>query len=151
MKEYYKLCLFSPLWLPVVLGIVAVCLEALIGNAYDIFPGWISGFALTVIASFFYGGVQYGIALVIVWSRIDFERTGSWVVGVLWLPIIFTLIQTATMLPFMWPNLLSGRGPDGLGVIALLDLALGYGYVLVWLLGLALIRVFYKSRKVVVV
>ncbi|MDP4611622.1 MAG: hypothetical protein NWT02_10570 [Opitutales bacterium] len=148
MKRYFKICLWSPLWLPVVLGLAAYGLGSLFDGFLNHFPEWILFPAAIIVYSIVFGGLQYCIALYIVWTRIDFECTRSWIVGALWLPIIFAPIQIAGLL------LVAGWDLGGIEdfwsfmFIAAYDLALGYGYVLFWFIGLGLIRMFQKLRTV---
>ncbi len=148
MKLYFKLCLWMPLWLPALLLFLGYTVALIDSNAADALPDWFSMTLLVIAASVFFGGLQYCLALYIVWTRIDFESPRSWIVGILWLPILFTPIQVAGMLPFLWQDLANSRGWESLGGLGVFDLVLGYGYVLVWLVGYWLVRRVQNFRKV---
>lgn len=147
MKEYYKWCLFSPLWLPLLIGVIALIAEGLPGGAENFLPGWLVSLGALIIISIFYGGIQYTIALCIVWTRVDFERTRSWVAGVLWLPVIFTIIQVLSFLIIFGAFFRSFDDLKMLMVLGGLDLALGYGYAAVWLVGLGIFKFVQTFRK----
>ncbi len=140
MKRYFQICLFSPLWFPVLLGGLMALGYPLLDHFGAILPEWLVFAPVVVVYSLIFGGVQYFIALCIVWTRIDFERTRSWITGILWLPIIFTPIQFVGMLLVAWGDWNLQNGLGDLGWIVAYDLALGYGYVLCWLLGYWLLR-----------
>lgn len=147
MKRYFKLCLLSPLWLPAVVGLIALVTEGLLGGAEHILPQWLVFTGAIIGVSIFFGGIQYAIALYIVWTRIDFERTQSWIVGVLWLPIIFTILQMLGMVLVFFRELDNLADLKFVLWLGGFDLALGYGYVAVWFVGLGVIQVFKKRRQ----
>ncbi len=147
MKRYYKTCLLSPLWLPIVLGLVAFGLTSLFPGCAETFPHWMVFSAWILVCSIPFGGLQYCIALYLVWTRIDFECTRSWVVGALWLPVIFTPIQIVGLLLFTFPSVDRWEDLRAYAMLAAYDLVLGYAYVLLWFAGLGLIRVVQLFRK----
>lgn len=128
MKRYLKACLLSPLWFPFVALFVGVICNDLGDNI-------ISTLGFYLFFSLIYGGIQYLIAMVIVWRQIDFDQVATWIVWVLLLPLIFTLIQLITMIPFF----IESSGFEWLVYFGIFDLVFGYGYVMIWLLGCGLI------------
>lgn len=140
MKTYFKTCLWSPIWLPIVIGLLGLVLHAIARDLFDVLPNWLGAVGFIVVYSIVFGGIQYLITVVFLWAQIDFDDPRSWIKWILILPIIFTLVQVSTML------LIFGFGFRGLndfaslGILALIDLALGYAYVAVWLLGYGCIR-----------
>jgi len=140
MKTYFKLCLLSPLWFPALLFLFALINHAFFGGQDIRLPGWLTMTLFFVAFSIIYGGVQYLLTLLMVWSRIDFDNALSWVKVCLLLPLLFTIIQLGSML-VLFPHLMAdGTFSAGLGMFAGLDLAIGYGYVLVWFTGFGIIH-----------
>ena len=128
MKRYMKVCLWSPLWLPLLAWLPAMLIDQIANSALTTVAGYL-------FFSLIYGGIQYLIAMAIVWRQIDFEHVATWIVWVLLLPLIFTVIQLVTMLPFF----MGSSGIEWLYFLGLMDLVFGYGYVLLWLLGYGVI------------
>ena len=129
MKLYFRICLLSPIWLPLLICAPVFALKPESGYGC----GWLTWMAVYLGFSLMLGGVQYLIALVIVWRQIDFESVESILMGCLKLPLVFTPIQLIGMSLFLMTD-----GFEGLVVIfpmAAMDLLFGYGYVAVWLLG----------------
>ncbi|MDQ8207854.1 hypothetical protein QEH52_10055 [Coraliomargarita sp. SDUM461003] len=142
MKRYFKLCLWSPIWFPVVLGLIAYALESLTGDLYDTLPEWTVVIGFVVVLSVLYGGVQYLITIVFLWGRINFDDARSWVKYILMLPLIFTLVQVITMFVLIGWTAQRLNDLSWIGALALFDLVLGYAYVAVWLLGFMVIRAY---------
>jgi len=142
MKRYFKLCLWSPIWFPVVLGLIAYALESLTGDLYDTLPEWTVVVGFVVVLSVLYGGVQYLITIVFLWGRINFDDARSWVKYILMLPLIFTLVQVITMFVLIGWTAQRLNDLSWIGALALFDLVLGYAYVAVWLLGFMVIRAY---------
>lgn len=133
--------------MPLVVGCVALVTEGLFGGVGKVLPEWLVYVGAIIGISILYGGAQYAISLRIVWTRIDFEQTRSWIVGVLWLPIIFTIIQILSILVIFFAEFDSVNDLQFALLLGAFDLGLGYGYVATWLLGLGLIQLFRIYRK----
>jgi hypothetical protein len=133
--------------MPLLVGLIGLVTEGLLGGAHTLLPEWLAFTGAVIGISILYGGIQYAVALRIVWTRIDFERTGSWIVGVLWLPIIFTFIQVVSIAVIFAFQFSKVSDLQFLLLMGVLDLGLGYGYVAVWLAGLWVIRLFQRYRK----
>lgn len=132
MKRYMQACLWSPIWFPAFAWLPAILIDQVLIGA----EGVVTWFALYLFFSLIYGGIQYLIAMAIVWHQIDFEHVATWIVWVLLLPLIFTVIQLVTMLPFF----VGSSDFEWLYYLGMFDLMFGYGYVLVWLIGLGVIK-----------
>lgn len=145
MKRYYKTCLWSPIWLPLLLLGFGYALENTTGNFYGILPEWLGMIGFVVAFSILFGGIQYLITLVIIWRQIDFNEFKSWLKWILLLPLIFTPIQILVIWICYW--IVAGKFVDlneSFGFISF-DLFVAYGYVAVWLLGYGGIR-FWKQN-----
>ena len=142
MKTYFKICSFSPIWLPLLLIGLLFVMRAVFGGEAVIVQV-LQGLCFWSGAALVFGGIQYLIAMTIVWRRIDFDSVESVVRGCFALPIVFTPIQ---LLPFLLWGVLNGGGLNGLLGLAGLDLLFGYGYVLLWFLGYWLYASFRKLR-----
>ncbi len=142
MKTYFKICLWSPIWFPVLLGLLGIALHGLTGDLYALFPDWLGAAGFIVVYSLVFGGIQYLITIVFLWGLIDFDDYRSWLKWVILLPLIFTVFQLGTMLLiFVWEfDSLSDYA--SLGLLGLFDLGLGYAYVLIWIVGYTLLKAF---------
>ncbi|MBT65298.1 MAG: hypothetical protein CML13_19040 [Puniceicoccaceae bacterium] len=147
MKRYFKICLWSPIWFPVLLLLTYLLGEAVCGNFIDLLPEWIEASGFIIVYSVILGGLQYLMTVVFLWGLIDFNEFTSWLKWVLLLPLVFTVFQVFSMLLiFVWEF---DRISDFavLGVLGLFDLGLGYAYVAIWLIGYAVIRMFEKIER----
>ena len=136
MKTYFKVCLLSPLWFPLLLWFLYALNGAVFRNSFEYdLGGWLIIPAISII----YGGLQYIIALWVVWIRIDFSSVVSWVHGCLLLPLVFTPIQLLFMMMYGSSSGGAGELAGYIAYFGLIDLLLGYAYVLVWIIGWAVI------------
>lgn len=146
MKNYYKICLLSPLWFPALLFLIYYIGERANNSFIDSLPGWLAMAGVFVVYSLIFGGVQYLATLSIVWFRIDFSDFRSWGKWILRIPFIFTPLQLLGL--FLVSGLRTGRFMDFESVLGLLffDLAFAYSYVAVWLVGYTAIRAVQNRR-----
>lgn len=143
MSRYFKICLLSPIWFPFALCGLLMLLQPLLGQD-DAFVEWLKGLCFFTVAALVFGGVQYMIALVLVWRRIDFDSLESIVIGCVALPIVFTPIQVLVFAMFIIRSGWSGL--EGIFGLAGMDLMFGYMYVIVWFIGYWLFTLFRKLR-----
>lgn len=140
MRCYFKICLWSPIWFPVLLVAFAVLFHGVFGLDYNLLPFPMANIVLTVMWSILFGGIQYLIALMILWKRFDFDDFVNWLGGILLLPILFTLIQLGTMVVLFTVFFENASDLAALAMIAGFDLGLGYGYVACWVFGYFIIK-----------
>lgn len=147
MKRYFKICLWSPIWFPILIGLIAYTVDSLFDRSQAWLPDWLMIAGAFVLYSVVFGGLQYLVMLLCLWPRINFASFKNWRDWALKLPLIFTPIQLGmVMLVFIWEI----KKPSELLVVmylGLLDLVIGYAYVAVWLLGYYLIRLLPKGRR----
>jgi hypothetical protein len=140
MKTYFKICLLSPIWFPLMLIGLLLSIESILELQSDALK-WL---CIYFGASLLVGGVQYLIAMILVWRRIDFGSFESIVRGCLVLPIVFTPIQLICVSFLMVGDGLGAL--DALFGLAAVNLLYGYAYVLVWFFVYWLFTLFQKIR-----
>ena len=150
-RRYFKWTITSPLWLPAIFLLIGLFLDRAEVDLWREIPEWILIVPFFIAFSLVYGGIPYAITLLLIWKRIDFENSESWMDRVLMLPLIFTPIQLVGV--FL---LAIGTGNNTGAIPALLffgafDLVIGYGYVLVWVIGFQIIRWFTGNRQEVLI
>lgn len=135
MTRYFKICLWSPLWLPAILTALYFAGDAIWPRFDTLLPGWVIGVGFVLLMSLVFGGAQYVVTLILVWPRINFFDFASWRKWVLRLPLIFVPIQFGGLLLFAMGDFDGWyRFADYLPIAAI-SLILGYLYVATWLLG----------------
>lgn len=145
-RRYFKWTIASPLWLPAIIWVLIAFLAINKSNIADYMPEWILGVVFILAASLVYGGLQYLITLMILWRRIDFNDTKSWMRNVLFLPLLFTPIQSIGIVLIalvMYDVRVIG---DMILYFSGFSLAVGYSYVLLWLVGFGLLRLVIHLR-----
>lgn len=140
MKQYFKLCLLSPIWLPAIILLGNVIYEALDLRFFDGLPDWLAVVGFVLAWSVIVGGVQYVVSLLIVWRLIDFDDYFSWRKWVLLLPLIFGCIFSGGLSFFILWSARNITDFFEFGYVGFLAGAVGYAYVLLWLAGFELLR-----------
>ena len=150
-RRYFKWTITSTLWFPAIFLLIGLFLDrAEIDLRSDILE-WIRIVLFFLTFSLVYGGLQYSITLMIVWKRIDFNNLESWTDRILMLPLIFTPIQlVGVFLLAIGTGNITGAIPAML-LFGVSDLIIGCGYVLVWFLGLSIIKKFIDKRQDILV